>query len=234
MSSKKTTVSNINFGATCTTNITSLKIALTIEPFLHLQDKIEASLSPDVDTPDPSNIFEFSYTEAESKGNTTIYLSTTNSKNAKFGTYVLKNGKIIYYGLQAINLDLPANSIKYTTLFSLDATQIISQEIDISQKDKKAFVVKFEPAFSEAPKIFATTDSDKEITCTADKDNKVLTCTPTTTNMEEGKEYKIAFQQACEGAKIETGVTVKATKLPNSASHMNLTLLILLIELFLL
>ena len=52
--------------------------------------------------------------------------------------------------------------------------------------------------------------------------------------MEEGKEYKIAFQQACEGAKIETGVTVKATKLPNSASHMNLTLLILLIELFLL
>ena len=54
---------------------------------------------------------------------------------------------------------------------------------------------------------------------------------------EEGKEYKIAYQKACDGEKTTTGITVKATKLTNSttgASFMKISQIMFFVGLFLL
>ena len=231
-------VSAVDYGSTCVTSLDkTFKIKLTLDSKLSATEKIEASLAPSIDNPQAENTFEYSYTESGDAPAETIELTTNSNSTPLAGPYKLTGGKYTDTQPQTTELKLPTNSLKYTPEFKLDTTQTASQEIDVSQTDKKTFVVKFNPAFTEVPKIFTTKDSDKEITCTADKDNKILTCTPSTTNMEEGKEYKVAFQQACDGAKVETGVTVKATKLTNSttdASYMKISQLILFIGLFLL
>ena len=183
-------------------------------------------------------MFDYSFEEPGTEPAEKVEL-TTNSKSTPLpGMYKLTDGKVtVKLTSQSTPLTFPTHSLKYTPEFKLDATQTASQEIDVSKDDKKTFVVKFDPAFEETPKIFTATDSDKEITCTADKDNKVLTCTPTTTNMEEGKEYKIAYQKACDGEKTTTGITVKATKLTSSttgASYMEISQLLLFVGIFLL
>lgn len=231
-------VSKLDYGATCVTTLDkNLKITLTLSQALKENEKIEASFAPNVEKPSEDNTFAYSFTETRENKTTTVELSTLDTKTAVAGTYKLIKGKYTDDAQQQSNLELPTDTLKYTPEFKLDTTQTTTQEIDVSQTDKKTFAIKFNPAFTEVPKIFTAKDSDKEITCTADKDNKVLTCTPSTTNMEEGKEYKVAFQQACEGAKVETGVTVKATKLTNSttdASYMRISQLLLFIGLFLL
>lgn len=159
-------------------------------------------------------------------------MGTNTESTAIEGTYKVGGGKYTAVGGAAENIEIPDNSLTFTKEYELDE-QTTAQEIDVSKDDKKTFSVKFKNAFTTAPKIYPDKDSDKEISCTADKDNKVLTCTPTTTNMTEGKKYNIVFAQACSGTKTDTKITVTATKL-SSSSYMKVSQIILLAGLILL
>lgn len=208
-----------------------LKITLTLSEALAKTNTITGKLTPDVENPDTANIYEYSFTESSDNPTTTIVLTTSTNATPLAGTYKLTNGKI-NTGSES-DLTFSANSITYMAEYVLDE-QTKSQEIDVSKDDKKSFTVKFNPAFKQAPKIFPSIDSTKEISCEASNDMKSLKCSPTSINMEEGKNYKIAYQKACEGEKAETGVTVTAVKLTSGSEYIKISQIILLTALILL
>ena len=193
---------------TCVTELTkAFKIQLTLSEGL-LKDKvIAAKFQPDVTSPEPENIFAYSYTEAADPGpgSKTITLSSTSaSSTALPGKYKLADAT-----LDKTTLDLPTNSLTYTPEFSFKKeSQTAAQKVDTSKDDAKTFVVKFEAAFTEVPKIFPNTTATTAVTCSAAEDKKSVTCTPNSSVMEDGKDYKIAYQKACDGDKVETGITV--------------------------
>ena len=192
---------------TCVTELTkAFKIQLTLSEGL-LKDKvIAAKFQPDVTSPEPENIFAYSYTETADPGpgSKTITLTSSTSSTALPGKYKLADATH-----DKTALDLPTNSLTYTPEFSFKKeSQTAAQKVDTSKDDAKTFVVKFEAAFTEVPKIFPNTTATTAVTCSAADDKKSVTCTPTSAVMEDGKDYKIAYQKACDGDKVETGITV--------------------------
>ena len=192
---------------TCVTELTkAFKIQLTLSEGL-LKDKvIAAKFQPDVTSPEPENIFAYSYTETADPGpgSKTITLTSSTSSTALPGKYKLADATH-----DKTALDLPTNSLTYTPEFSFKKeSQTAAQKVDTSKDDAKTFVVKFEAAFTEVPKIFPNTTATTAVTCSAAEDKKSVTCTPNTSVMEDGKDYKIAYQKACDGDKVETGITV--------------------------
>ena len=192
---------------TCVTELTkAFKIQLTLSEGL-LKDKvIAAKFQPDVTSPEPENIFAYSYTETADPGpgSKTITLTSSTSSTALPGKYKLADATH-----DKTALDLPTNSLTYTPEFSFKKeSQTAAQKVDTSKDDAKTFVVKFEAAFTEVPKIFPNTTATTAVTCSAAEDKKSVTCTPTSAVMEDGKDYKIAYQKACDGDKVETGITV--------------------------
>ena len=203
-------VSAVKFGAEDVKCVTAaftntLAIKLTLSAGLSQTDAITAKFQPDVTTPAAANIFEYGYTEQAATGPTTITLtSSSSSSTALPGTYKLADAK-----LGSAALTLPTNSLTYTPEFSFKKeSQTAAQKVDTSKDDAKTFVVKFEAAFTEVPKIFPNTTATTAVTCSAAEDKKSVTCTPNSSVMEDGKDYKIAYQKACDGEKVETGITV--------------------------
>lgn len=205
-------VSAVKFGADDVECVTAaftntLAIKLTLSEGLAKGKVIAAKFQPDVTTPAAANIFEYGYTEGADPGPgpTTITLSSTSaSSTALAGKYKLTGAT-----LDSSALTLPDNSLTYTPEFSFKTeSQTAAQKVDTSKDDAKTFVVKFEAAFTEVPKIFPNTTATTAVTCSAANDKKSVTCTPTSAVMEDGKDYKIAYQKACDGAKVETGITV--------------------------
>ena len=192
---------------TCVTELTkAFKIQLTLSEGLANGKVIAAKFQPDVTSPAAANIFDYTYTEsAASNPPTTITLtSTSTSSTALPGKYKLADATH-----DKTALDLPTNSLTYTPEFSFKKeSQTAAQKVDTSKDDAKTFVVKFEAAFTEVPKIFPNTTATTAVTCSAAEDKKSVTCTPTSAVMEDGKDYKIAYQKACDGDKVETGITV--------------------------
>ena len=204
-------VSAVKFGAEdvkCVTALTNtLAIKLTLDAGLSQNDDITAKFQPDVTSPAATNVFDYGYTESLASGApTTITLtSTSTGKNALPGKYKLADAKF----KSTTALTLPDNSLTYTPEFSFKKeSQTAAQKVDTSKDDAKTFVVKFEAAFTEVPKIFPNTTATTAVTCSAAEDKKSVTCTPTSAVMEDGKDYKIAYQKACDGDKVETGITV--------------------------
>lgn len=205
------TVTGVKLGdeKTCVTEAPTkdFVIKLTLSEGLTKDNKITAKFQPDVTSPKDANIFEYSYTEktASGAGPKTITLtSTSTSSTALPGTYKLTGAK-----LGEAALALPTNSLTYTPEFSFKKeSQTAAQKVDTSKDDAKTFVVKFEAAFTEVPKIFPNTTATTAVTCSAAEDKKSVTCTPNSSVMEDGKDYKIAYQKACDGDKVETGITV--------------------------
>ena len=203
-------VSAVKFGAEdvkCVTALTNtLAIKLTLDAGLVKDDTITANFQPDVTSPASTNVFAYEYTETAATGPTTITLaSTSTGKNALPGTYKLADAKF----KSTTALALPTNSLTYTPEFSFKKdSQTAAQKVDTSKDDAKTFVVKFEAAFTEVPKIFPNTTATTAVTCSAAEDKKSVTCTPNSSVMEDGKDYKIAYQKACDGDKVETGITV--------------------------
>ena len=191
---------------TCVTELTkAFKIQLTLSEGL-LKDKvIAAKFQPDVTQPQSTNVFEYEYTESAATGPTAITLSSSSSSSTALpGTYKLTGAE-----LKSAALALPTNSLTYTPEFSFKKeSQTAAQKVDTSKDDAKTFVVKFEAAFTEVPKIFPNTTATTAVTCSAAEDKKSVTCTPNSSVMEDGKDYKIAYQKACDGEKVETGITV--------------------------
>ena len=204
-------VSAVKFGADDVKCVTAAPtkdfvIKLTLSEGLVKDKVITAKFQPDVTTPAAANIFDYKYTEtaATGAGPTTITLLSESTSTALAGKYKLTEAKL---GTDA--LTLPENSLTYTPEFSFKKeSQTAAQKVDTSKDDAKTFVVKFEAAFTEAPKIFPNTTATTAVTCSAAEDKKSVTCTPTSAVMEDGKDYKIAYQKACDGDKVETGITV--------------------------
>ena len=203
-------VSAVKFGTDDVKCVTAaftntLAIKLTLSAALAENDVVSAKFQPDVTSPAAANIFEYSYKETTTSGPTTITLSSTSaSSTALPGKYKLTGATL---GSSA--LTLPENSLTYTPEFSFKKeSQTAAQKVDTSKDDAKTFVVKFEAAFTEVPKIFPNTTATTAVTCSAAEDKKSVTCTPTSAVMEDGKDYKIAYQKACDGDKVETGITV--------------------------
>ena len=193
---------------TCVTELTkAFKIQLTLSEGLAKGKVIAAKFQPDATSPAAANIFDYGYTETAATGpgpKTITLTSTSASSTALPGTYKLADAT-----LDGTALDLPTNSLTYTPEFSLKKeSQTAAQKVDTSKDDAKTFVVKFEAAFTEVPKIFPNTTATTAVTCSAAEDKKSVTCTPTSAVMEDGKDYKIAYQKACDGDKVETGITV--------------------------
>lgn len=204
-------VSAVKFGANdvkCVTALTNtLAIKLTLDAGLSQNDAIAAKFQPDVTSPEADNVFDYTYSESLASGapKTITLTSSSTSSTALPGTYKLANAKLN----TATTLTLPDNSLTYTPEFSFKKdSQTAAQKVDTSKDDAKTFVVKFEAAFTEVPKIFPNTTATTAVTCSAAEDKKSVTCTPTSAVMEDGKDYKIAYQKACDGDKVETGITV--------------------------
>ena len=202
-------VSAVKFGAEdvkCVTALTNtLAIKLTLDAGLSENAVIAANFQPDVTSPASANIFEYGYKEtAASNPPKTITLISSSSSTALPGKYKLTGAT-----LSSAALTLPENSLTYTPEFSFKKeSQTAAQKVDTSKDDAKTFVVKFEAAFTEVPKIFPNTTATTAVTCSAAEDKKSVTCTPNSSVMEDGKDYKIAYQKACDGEKVETGITV--------------------------
>ena len=183
-------------------------IQLTFSEGLAKYDVITAKFQPDVTSPAAANVFEYGYKEtaATGTGPKTITLSSVSSSSTALpGTYKLADAKF----KSTTALALPTNSLTYTPEFSFKKeSQTAAQKVDTSKDDAKTFVVKFEAAFTEVPKIFPNTTATTAVTCSAAEDKKSVTCTPNSSVMEDGKDYKIAYQKACDGEKVETGITV--------------------------
>ena len=193
---------------TCVTELTkAFKITLTLSEGLQKDKVIAAKFQPDVTSPKDANIFDYTYTEAADPGpgpKTITLTSTSASSTALPGKYKLADATH-----DKTALDLPTNSLTYTPEFSFKKeSQTAAQKVDTSKDDAKTFVVKFEAAFTEVPKIFPNTTATTAVTCSAAEDKKSVTCTPNSSVMEDGKDYKIAYQKACDGDKVETGITV--------------------------
>lgn len=193
---------------TCVTELTkAFVIKLTLSEGLTNNQVIAAKFQPDVTSPESENIFEYSYKETTASGpgpKTITLTSTSTSSTALPGKYKLADAT-----LAGKALALPTNSLTYTPEFSLKKeSQTAAQKVDTSKDDAKTFVVKFEAAFTEVPKIFPNTTATTAVTCSAAEDKKSVTCTPNSSVMEDGKDYKIAYQKACDGDKAETGITV--------------------------
>ena len=204
------TVTGVKLGdeKTCVTELTkALKITLTLSEGLAKGKVIAAKFQPDATSPAAANIFDYGYTEAADPGpgSKTITLTSSTSSTALPGKYKLADATLD----GTTDLTLPDNSLTYTPEFSFKKeSQTAAQKVDTSKDDAKTFVVKFEAAFTEVPKIFPNTTATTAVTCSAAEDKKSVTCTPNSSVMEDGKDYKIAYQKACDGDKVETGITV--------------------------
>ena len=95
----------------------------------------------------------------------------------------------------------------YVEAYTVKATQSkASQEVDSKSDDKKTFTVELDDTPS-AVNFFSDSAATKKISCSVA--NKVATCTPTSTEMEDGKSYDIYSKAGCAESATKTGVTVK-------------------------
>lgn len=95
----------------------------------------------------------------------------------------------------------------YVETYTVKATQSkTSQEVDSKSDDKKTFTVELDDTPSGV-NFFADSGATKKISCSVA--TKVATCTPTSTEMEDGKSYEIYSKAGCAETATKTGVTVK-------------------------
>ena len=127
-------------------------------------------------------------------------------------------------------LTVEAKSVRYTPEYEFKKeSQIVTQDIDSTSTDKNSFIVKFEKAFySDIPKIYSTMTSTSSISCSAIDDNKSLKCIPDSNTMIDGNSYKIVYQKACDGDKVETGITVNYS----NSNYMKFTGIFIIFILF--
>ena len=104
------------------------------------------------------------------------------------------------------------NSWEFVEDFALADSQTTSQEVDSESDDKKTFTIALKAAMTGtvAPKIYTNaTETAKEVPCALDTEKKKIVCTPTTTQMESGKDYTVQYKKPCETSFTSTGITVK-------------------------
>ena len=136
---------------------------------------------------------------------------TKDSGSAAYGTYKVVSMAIDDSNEITFN-SATGNSWEFVEDFALADSQTTSQEVDSESDDKKTFTIALKAAMTGtvAPKIYTNaTETAKEVPCALDTQKKNIVCTPTTTQMESGKEYTVQYKKACAPSFTSTGITVK-------------------------
>lgn len=127
----------------------------------------------------------------------------------KFGEYTIDSVTETTSTGTTFTLSDTVKGLKYNYVeaYTVKATQSkASQEVDSKSDDKKTFTVELDDTPS-AVNFFSDSAATKKISCSVA--NKVATCTPTSTEMEDGKSYDIYSKAGCAESATKTGVTVK-------------------------
>ena len=127
----------------------------------------------------------------------------------KFGEYTIDSVTETTTTGTTFTLSDTVKGLKYNYVeaYTVKATQSkASQEVDSKSDDKKTFTVELDDTPS-AVNFFSDSAATKKISCSVA--NKVATCTPTSTEMEDGKSYDIYSKAGCAESATKTGVTVK-------------------------
>ena len=97
--------------------------------------------------------------------------------------------------------------------------QTTPQEVDTEDDSKNTFTIVFAEAVTAGPDVYANATATAAIAnCTLATDKKSISCKPSSTEMEDGKEYKIHYMNGC--VKTDTNITVKFT---DSSSFMTIS-----------
>ena len=136
---------------------------------------------------------------------------TKDSGSAAYGTYKVVSMVVAPSDEITFN-SATGNSWEFVEDFALADSQTTSQEVDSKSDDKKTFTVALKNAMTGtvAPKIYTNaTETAKEVPCALDTEKKNIVCTPTTTQMESGKDYTVQYKKPCATSFTSTGITVK-------------------------
>ena len=147
--------------------------------------------------------------------NLAAYEATCTKDSAAPGTAAYGTYKVVSMAVDANVITFNSatgNSWEFVEDFALADSQTTSQEVDSESDDKKTFTIALKAAMTGtvAPKIYTNaTETAKEVPCALDTEKKKIVCTPTTTQMESGKEYTVQYKKACATSFTSTGITVK-------------------------
>ena len=139
------------------------------------------------------------------------YALDTTTTSIKAGVYTFSKLVDETSGGAKVTFDTAKAAVTYKFVeeYKVAKTQSkTSQEVD-SKSDKaeeKQFVVDLDEEFAGSVFFYPNSTCTQPISCTASK--KVVTCTPTTADMENDKEYEIYYQSGCEDA-AKAGIKVK-------------------------
>ena len=139
------------------------------------------------------------------------YTLDTTTTSIKTGVYTFSKLVDETKGGAVVTFDTAKAAVTYKFVeeYKVAKTQSkTSQEVD-SKSDKaeeKQFVVDLDEEFAGSVFFYPNSTCTQPISCTASK--KVVTCTPTTADMENDKEYEIYYQSGCEDA-AKAGIKVK-------------------------
>ena len=139
------------------------------------------------------------------------YTLDTTTTSIKTGVYTFSKLVDETSGGAKVTFDTAKAAVTYKFVeeYKVAKTQSkTSQEVD-SKSDKaeeKQFVVDLDEEFAGSVFFYPNSTCTQPISCTASK--KVVTCTPTTADMENDKEYEIYYQAGCEDA-AKAGIKVK-------------------------
>ena len=139
------------------------------------------------------------------------YALDTPTSSIKTGVYTFSKLVDETSGGAKVTFDTAKAAVTYKFIeeYKVAKTQSkTSQEVD-SKSDKaeeKQFVVDLDEEFAGSVFFYPNSTCTQPISCTASK--KVVTCTPTTADMENDKEYEIYYQSGCEDA-AKAGIKVK-------------------------
>ena len=136
---------------------------------------------------------------------------TKDSGSAAYGTYKVVSMVVAPSDEITFN-SATGNSWEFVEDFALADSQTTSQEVDSESDDKKTFTIALKAAMTGtvAPKIYTNaTETAKEVPCALDTEKKKIVCTPTTTQMESGKDYTVQYKKPCATSFTSTGITVK-------------------------
>lgn len=199
-------------------DVTCTKTAADFVATMKINIKPSAAVSTGFDSrltiASGSNKVEYKVTGQTFADTTTVdvsYALDTTTTSIKAGVYTFSKLVDETSGGAKVTFDTAKAAVTYKFIeeYKVAKTQSkTSQEVD-SKSDKaeeKQFVVDLDEEFAGSVFFYPNSTCTQPISCTASK--KVVTCTPTTADMENDKEYEIYYQAGCEDA-AKAGIKVK-------------------------
>ena len=149
--------------------------------------------------------------------NNTVFTCTDALTNPAAGTYTLKSlTETSTSAASDVNTYEFADSASVAFMIAetvaLAAEQETAQTVDLKDNNKKTFKIALDAnaTVTEVPAVFAGNDAKIPLSaCTLNKEDKVVTCSPTKDEMEDGEKYKIYYNKGCTKTDTKIEVTFK-------------------------